>query len=170
MFADSGFQNNYEKVKLAYHLDQPVPIPYWKGGFHHSVTLDDTCYMFVKKYSDRIGIRFSGSGTIAIPAYFFRNSRQPDSSATTYLDSTGRLVISIAPGEMYFIKQEQLHGFFLKKAIPPCLLLHHQYDDWTQPLLIINDTSIVLHNTSNHTIIYNELNLALTRPEGVPCL
>ncbi|HEY4149771.1 MAG TPA: hypothetical protein VGM41_12620, partial [Chitinophagaceae bacterium] len=163
MFADTGFQNNYEKVKLAYHLDQPVPIPYWKAGFHHSVTLDDTCYMFVKKYSERIGIRFYAPGAIVIPAYFFRNRRQPDSSATTYLNNEGQLVVSIAPGEEYFIKPEQLKGLFLKKGILQCHHLFHHYDDWSPPLLIINDTSVELHNTTNHTIECNGLHLFLSR-------
>ncbi len=163
MFADTGFQNNYEKVKLAYHLDQPVPIPYWKAGFHHSVTLDDTCYMFVKKYSERIGIRFGGGPLLIIPAYFFRNRRQPDSSATTHLDSTGRLVVSIAPGETYFIKQEQLKGLFLRKGISTCFRMYDQYDRSYPPSLIISDTSVELHNATNHTIEYNGLNVALGR-------
>jgi len=57
LFYHSSFKKDYARVHLLYHLEHGLPLPAWQSGIRDSVKLEDSCYMFIKIHSDRIGIR-----------------------------------------------------------------------------------------------------------------
>ena len=145
LFNTSSFKTEYERVRLLYHLEHRLLLPNWQPGTRHSVILSDSCYMFIKNYSNRIGIRVNNQRQLIIPSYFLKNSRLPDSSATTYLNKTSEFVISIAPGESYFLDQDRLRSLLKHEAVPAKSIV----------AVADNNHLLQLSNNENQLVIYN---------------
>jgi hypothetical protein len=155
MFGDSSFKKDYARVRLLYHLEHNLLLPAWRSGLQRSVTVHDSCYMFIKKYSLRIGIRIS-NGQVIIPSYFLKNILLPDSSATTYLNKDGEFVISIAPGEKYFLDSRHLYSFLQNRSIPANSI---------RPLKDLElsniENQLQVHNTSAGAVECKEIRIQL---------
>lgn len=143
LFHDTAFNKQYQKVKLSYKLDYRLPFASWDPGFPCSVQLDKTCYMYVKKNSNKIGIRSPGNNQLIVPAYFFKNKALPDSAATTYLNQNAEMVVAINPGETYIIDQS---------IIPKTTDLLPAY---TFSPVAFSMHSLQISNSGDHIVVYN---------------
>jgi hypothetical protein len=158
MFSDSSFKTDYARVRLLYHLEHNLLLPAWQSGILRSVTLHDSCYMFIKKNSARIGIRVDNRQVI-IPSYFLKNILLPDSSATTYLNKDGEFVISIAPGEKYFLDSRRLYSFLQNQAIPAKNM--GPLSTSKDLLLSHNENQLQVYNTSANPVECKEIRIQL---------
>jgi hypothetical protein len=160
MFNHSSFKKDYARVHLLYHLEHGLPLPAWQSGIRDSVKLEDSCYMFIKKHSDRIGIRVDRQKQLIIPSYFLKNSRLPDSSATTWLNSNNQFVISIAPGERYFLDWGNLGGLVTKDAIQAVSMIPAVFSkDSLQ--LTNNERQLEVYNAGATPVEFKEIRIQL---------
>ena len=160
LFQTTRFKKEYARVRLLYHLEHSLPLPGWQSGTRHSVTLSGSCYMFIKNYSNRIGIRVNNQRQLIIPSYFLKNSRLPDSSATTYLNRASEFVISIAPGESYFLDRDRLRSLLKNETIPA---KNFMPVTGTINLLQLNDNEnqLVIYNAGPAAVECKEIRIQL---------
>jgi hypothetical protein len=120
MFKMEQFRSQYVGVKLVCHFNYSLRVPLWQNGWKFNIRSDEPGYPFIRKYSQRVGIRRTGKDTILAPAWFFINRRLPDTRSVIQLNDQKQLVLAIPPGESFFLPKGFLSPFLREDQLTGC--------------------------------------------------
>jgi hypothetical protein len=157
LFERRDFQEDYQQVKMKFKMDYSLPFPYYEGKLNRSVNYNDSCYLYVRKQSDKIGMRSDKDGVLKLPVLFMRNMALPDSSLTIYLDSENEFVTKIAPHERYFVPEKMRNYIFEKLPTSATIKPITSSGD---SLVITNSSQIILYNPHNKDVELRELRIS----------